>query len=226
LPGKLAAVCFEEAVVSKIRFPEFQRLILEGESWSSYIRLLRNFDERRRLFITYHRGLLEITTSTFQRECLAGIMAWLISAWTEEGLLAIRGGRSTNFRRRDRLCGLEPDQCFWIAHEAQVRGLNQIDLRRDPPPDLIVDIALVHGCVPRLPIYAAFGMPEVWRIGKGGLSFHVLQPDRKYARAPVSSVLPPLKPADLEPYLVFPNQLDETTLIRKFRDWVRQQPTP
>jgi Uma2 family endonuclease len=188
--------------------------------------LLRNFDERRRLFITYYRGLLEITTSTFQRECLAGIMRRLISTWTMERLLPIHGGGSTNFRLRDRLCGLEPDECYWIAHEVQIRGLKMIDLRRDPPPDLIVDIALVRGCVPRLPIYAALGIPEVWQIGKGGLCFHVLQPDRKYASVPVSSVLPPLKPADLEPYLVFPNQLDETTLICKFCDWVRQQPTP
>jgi Uma2 family endonuclease len=134
--------------VSKIRFPEFQRFILEGEPWSSYIRLLRNFDERRRLFITYDRGLLEITTSTFQRECVAHIMARLIQTWTEEHLVPIRGGRSTNFRLRDRLCGLEPDQCFWIAHESQIRGLNQIDLRRDPPPDLVVEIDLVRGSGP------------------------------------------------------------------------------
>lgn len=212
--------------MSKIHFPQFQRFILEGEPWSCYIRLLRNFDERRHLFITYHRGLLEITTSTFQRECLAGIMTRLINTWTMERLLPIRGGGSTNFRLRDRLCGLEADQCYWIAHEAQIRGLKMIDLRRDPPPDLVVEIALARGCVPRLPIYAALGMPEVWRINQRGLSFHVLQADRKYVSAPVSTVLPPLKPADLEPYLVFPNPLGETTLIRKFRDWVRRLPPP
>jgi Uma2 family endonuclease len=212
--------------VSKIRFPEFQRFVLEGEPWSSYIRLLRNFDERRHLFITYHRGLLEITTSTFQRECLAGIMAWLISAWTEEGLLAIRGGRSTNFRRRDRLCGLEPDQCFWIAHEAQVRGLNQIDLRRDPPPDLVVEIDLKQGCVPRLPIYAALGMAEVWRISQEGLCFHVLQADQTYATASVSSVLPPLTPGNIEPFLAMRGQVDDCSILRRFRDWVRQLPPP
>lgn len=213
-------------MVSKIHFPEFQRFILEGEPWSSYIRLLRNFDERRRLFITYYRGLLEITTSTFQRECLGGIMARLISTWTLERRLPICSGRSTNFRLRARLCGLEPDESFWIAHKAQIRGLKMIDLRRDPPPNLVVEIALKSGCVPRLPVYAALGMPEVWRIDQDGLSFHVLQPDRKYNTVPVSAVLPPLKPADLEPYLVFPNPRGETTLIRQFRDWVRQLPPP
>ena len=212
--------------MSKIRFPEFQRFILEGEPWSSYLRLLRNFDERRRLFITYDRGRLEITTSTFQRECLAGIMAWLINTWTEERLLAIRGGRSTNFRLRDRLCGLEPDQCFWIAHESQIRGLNQIDLRRDPPPDLVVEIALKPGCLPRLPIYAALGMPEVWRISPDGLCFHVLQPDRTYMTATVSSVLPPLTPADFEPFLAMRGELDDGALVRQFRNWVRQLPPP
>ena len=109
-----------------ITIPEAQNVVLDGEPWSFYSRLLHHFDGHRRLFITYYRGYLEITTRTFWRERAAVIMGLLVCVWTEERGLEIHGGRSTRFRRRDLRCGLEPDQCFWLAHEKQVRGLKEL----------------------------------------------------------------------------------------------------
>ena len=171
----------------KIRIPEVQNLVLDGEPWSFYSGLLRHFDGRRRLFITYYHGFLEITTRTFWRERAALMTGRLVYAWTEERMIEIRGGRSTRFRRRDLRCGLEPDECFWLSHEKQVRGLKDIDLHRDPPPDLVIEVDAKRQGIRRLPVYAALGMPEVWRVSKEGeLSFHVLQPDGTYAVAGVS----------------------------------------
>ena len=127
-------------------------------------------------------------------------------------IASIRGGGSTNFRLRGRLCGLEPDQCYWIAHEAQLRGLKKIDRRRDPPPDLIVDIAQVRGCVPRLPIYAALECRKYGESVRGGLSFHVLQQDGKYARAPVSQCAAAVETGRPRTVFSLANQLDETSL--------------
>jgi Uma2 family endonuclease len=206
-----------------IRIPEGQNFVLDGEPWSFYSRLLHHFDGRRRLFITYYHGFLEITTRTFWRERAAVIMGLLVCVWTEERGLEIHGGRSTRFRRRDLRCGLEPDQCFWLAQEKQVRGLKEIDLRRDPPPDLVIDVAPPRQGIPRLPIYAALGVPEVWRVSRAGkLSFHILQPDGTYNVASVSAALPPLTPADLQPHLDRRSQVDDTTLIRGFREWIRK----
>ena len=38
--------------------------------------------------------------------------------------------------------GLEPDQCFYIQHEAAVRGKKCLDLASDPPPDLALEVDL------------------------------------------------------------------------------------
>lgn len=201
--------------------------MLDGEPWSFYSRLLRHFDGRRRLFITYYHGFLEITTRTFWRERAALMTARLVYTWTEERLLAVHGGKSTRFWRRDLRCGLEPDECFWLSHEEQVRGLKDIDLRRDPPPDLVIEVDAKRQGIPRLPVYAALGMPEVWRISKAGvLSFHVLQPDGTYAASGASRVLPPLKPADLQPHLDLRDQLDDNAVVCGFRAWIRKLPPP
>jgi Uma2 family endonuclease len=210
-----------------IRIPEAQNLVLDGEPWSFYSRLLRHFDRRRRLFITYYRGFLEITTRTFWRERAAVIMAMLVQVWTEERELPIRSGGSTRLGRRDLGCGLEPNECFWLSHEAQMRGVKELDLRRHPLPDLVIEVDPKWQGIPRLPIYAALGVPEVWRVSKAGvLSFHVLQPDEKYAVVSVSAALPPLTSADIQPHLDLRDQIDDNAVVRGFRAWVRTLPPP
>ncbi|MBO0719619.1 MAG: Uma2 family endonuclease, partial [Blastocatellia bacterium] len=38
-----------------------------------------------------------------------------------------------------------------------------LDFRVDPPPDIVVEIDIHHSSVAKLPIYAALGVPEIWR---------------------------------------------------------------
>lgn len=208
----------------RVRIPN--RLVLLGEPWSAYTRWLKLFEDRRHVRITYDRGTLEVMTLTHKHEHRAGMLGRLVEAWTEERGLPIKGGGSTTFRRRDVKRGLEPDDCFWIANEPSVRAKDEIDLLQDPPPDLVIEVDVTHSCVPRLPVYAALGMPEVWRVVRGVLSFEVLQPDGKYTAAPVSKALPPLTPADLQRFLDLRGRDEENSVVRQFRAWVRQLPPP
>ena len=212
--------------MSTVRIPTKQRFVVDGQSWSDYTRWLQLFDERSGVRITYDRGVLEVVTLTHEHERGAHILSLLINVWAEERDVAVRGGGSTTFRRRDAQRGLEPDRCFWIANQARVRGRVRIDLRRDPPPDLVIEIDVTHSSVPRMPIYAALGVPEVWRLRRGTLSFNVLQPDGSYAAAPMSRALPPLRPDDLTPLLTASEQLDDSAVLRRFRQWVRKLPLP
>lgn len=212
--------------MSTVRIPDKQRFVLDSATWGDYTRWLQVLDERRHFRLTYDRGILEVVTLTHEYEHRSALLARLVVAWTEERGLAIKSGQSTTFRRRDVERGLEPDQCFWIANEALVRNRDRLDLRRDPPPDLVIEIDLTRSSVPRLPIYAALGMPEVWRITRGVLSFQVLQPDQTYAAAAVSRSLPPLRPADLQRFLDMRGRLDENAVVRRFREWVRKLSPP
>ena len=132
--------------------------------------------------------------------------------------------KSTTLRLRPRRRGLESDECYWIANEPVVRQLDRIDLQRDPPPDLAVEVDVTHSVVPRLQVYAALRVPEVWRLSGGTLTFLSLQPDGSYAPVLISRALPPLTATDLSRFLALRGQEDENSIIRQFRAWVRQLP--
>ena len=47
---------------------------------------------------------------------------------------------STTFRRAEMAAGIEPDDCFYIQHHAAMVGKERLDLRVDPPPDLVIEV--------------------------------------------------------------------------------------
>ncbi len=136
--------------------------------------------------------------------------------------LPVKAGRSTTFRKRRKRRGLEPDNSYWIANEAHVRGKDEIDLRVDPPPDLAIEVDVTHSSLDRMGIYAKLGVAEVWRLADGQLTFHLLQAKGAYTTGP-SRAFPGLNASDLLPFLDLRKQTDETSLVRQFRAWVRQR---
>ncbi len=75
----------------------------------------------------------------------------------------IEGGGSTTFRKEDLRRGLEPDQCFYVANVRHVVGKDEVDLERDPPPDLAIEVEITRRLLDRVAIYANLGVPELWR---------------------------------------------------------------
>jgi Uma2 family endonuclease len=209
--------------MSTVHAPSEQRFLLYAVPWRTYHRALRTFAGRPGVRLTYDRGTLELMTLSHEHESYSYIVARLIDALTEELGLPVKGGRSTTYRRRKRRRGLEPDASWWIAHEAQVRGKTEIDLRRDPPPDLALEVDVSHSSLDRLAIYAALGVPEVWRLEGQNLVCHLLGSDGRYTVSPVSQAFPRLAVADVAAFLSRLGQMDENTLIRQFRAWARQQ---
>lgn len=199
-----------------------QALVLYGVQWRAYQALGRALADRPALRLTYDRGALEIMTTSAEHERLKHFLRRLIEAWADEFAIPVAGFGSMTFKRRKRLRGLEPDECYWIAHEAAVRGKDRIDLLIDPPPDLALEIDITSSSLDRMGIYGILGVPEVWRYSDDALTFRALQPDGSYADAPTSLSLPPLKPGDFMPFLTLRTSTDETAVLRQFRAWIRQ----
>jgi Uma2 family endonuclease len=124
--------------------------------------------------------------------------------------------------KRKLLRGLEPDECFCIANERRIRGRDDIDLRVDPPPDLVLEIDVSRSSLDRMSIYAAMGVPEAWRYSKGKVSYRTGPSDGSYADTPTSLTLRPLTPADLMPLVAMRGAMEENALIRQFRAWIRK----
>jgi Uma2 family endonuclease len=207
----------------KTRIPRQQRFILDGVSWQRYTRLLHLFSDRH-LRLTYDRGFLEIMTLSYEHEGLAHFHGRMIIALTEELNLPIAGGGSTTFRIKRKEKGLEPDDCYWIAHESDVRGKKRIDLRTDPPPDVAVEVDISRSSMDRMGIYASLRVPEVWRHDAHGLAFFSLNSVGEYDPAAASPTFPiAVTPADLMQFIQLRGKLDDNAIIKQFRQWIRRQ---
>lgn len=211
--------------MATVSVPRRQRLVLHGIDWRTYSRLLRVFDDCCRMRLTYDRGVLEIMSPLMEHESPADLLGRFVVVLTEELGLPIKAAGSTTLRRRRKARGLEPDRSWWIANESRVRGKMHLDLRVDPPPDLAVEVEITRSVIKRMSIYAALGVPEVWRFDGQSLTFEVLGPDGKYETRSHSLAFPQLTPADLLRFLPLLATLDENAVVAQFRAWVRQQLT-
>jgi Uma2 family endonuclease len=108
-----------------------------------------------------------------------------------------------------------------VQHEPQVRGRFDIDLKRDPPPDLIIEVEITRDPLKKFPIYAAFGVPEIWHYNRGKLRCLHLRKGATYKEADTSLAFPFLKPAELNRFLAMLPTEGEHGVMRGFRDWVR-----
>lgn len=201
--------------------PGEQRFLLHNVDWNFYDLVLQQVGDQR-VFVTYDRGRIELMSPSPRHESYAKLIARMLEMLTLELDIPIRSARSTTFRREDLERGLEPDECYYIRNEAKVRHLNEIDLTRDPPPDLVVEVEISRRLLDREAIYAALGVPELWRFDGQRMRIQVLQPDGQYADSAASPSLPMLPVHRLVEFLNQPRTVDENSLIRNFRDWVRR----
>ncbi|MBI3272006.1 MAG: Uma2 family endonuclease [Planctomycetes bacterium] len=205
--------------------PAEQAFLFDGVDWEFYDALLASLRDRP-VFVTYDHGSLELMFPSRNHESAGRLIARMIDALTEELNIPVAGCKSTTFRRRDIERGLGPDECYYIKNEARVRGRRELDLPRDPPPDLAVEIEISHRVLDREVIYAALGVPELWRHDGQRLQVYCLGPDAQYLPCDRSPSLPMLPPADVDRFLTLAETTDETTWIRGFRAWVRQHLLP
>jgi Uma2 family endonuclease len=193
------------------------RVVLQNISWQSYQSLVRDFAQQPAIRLTYDHGFLEIRMPLAPHETYKKLIGRLIEAATEELDLEIRSLGSLTCAREDLESGLEPDQCYYIQHESQVRGLNQIDLPQSPPPpDLAVEIDITSSSLNRFAIYQTLGVPEIWRYDGSQLEIYYLQAGA-YTCQINSQALPLLTATDISQFLDASQTTGENALVKQFR---------
>lgn len=200
---------------------EPDRAVLHGIDWSTYGRLLRAFERRRRFRLTYDHGTLEIMSPLWEHEKPAYVLGAFVDAIVQELKLDYEPGRTVTLRRRRKSRGLEPDNCYWIASADRLAGKTHLDLRVDPPPDLAIEVDITRSSLDRMSIYATLGVPEVWRVTTAGVAFNLLK-EGDYQVSANSRSFPQLASADLMPFLAEVGHTGTGDLIVRFRNWVRQ----
>jgi len=200
--------------------PTADHIVLYNVPWSTYETLLTDLDPRGTK-LTYYHGTLEIMSPSHKHERLKSLFGLMIRFLAVELQIPVHGGGSTTFKHEVLDHGLEPDECYWVANEPKVRGHDEIDLDKDPPPDLVIEVEITRPLLPRLKMYAALGVPEVWRYDGQELRVLHLSAEGEYTEQPESRAFPFLPVAELTRFLEMRHDTDETSLIRSFREWVR-----
>ncbi|HWQ31516.1 MAG TPA: Uma2 family endonuclease [Blastocatellia bacterium] len=203
------------------KLPPNSVLILNNVPWDDYENLLEEREGQRRVRITYDRGKLEIMTLSAEHEGFKSLLAHLVAILAEEMNQVLIGRGSVTLRRELTDSGVEPDDCYYIRHAAEIRGKKRIDLKNDPPPDLVIEVDVASPSLNKLPLYAALGVPEVWRLKGDDLKFYRLV-EGEYLELAASDLFPFLPPSVLMDYLRLGDSEDIIVMNRAFREWVRQ----
>ncbi len=195
-----------------------QKVILQGVSWNFYEQVLAEYAHSNALHFAYDNGTLEVKVPLWEHErpirILQDIVANVCFEW---GLEFVNAG-STTFRKRAKAKGCEPDTAFYIQREAEVRRLPKLDLRHDPPPDLVIEVDVTSPSLNKLPIYAALGVPEIWLYRGQGVTFHRLA-GNAYEEITHSLALPALDGKTATEFLRLGLSESSSAWFRQVRAW-------
>jgi Uma2 family endonuclease len=215
--------------MTELLSPPDQKVVLRRVHWETYERLLTDLADSSAPRLTYDRGTLEIMSPLPEHERYNRALAALVDIVADEWDLDFDNLVSTTFRREDLERGFEPDSCFYIRNAGLIHGKRQLDLTVDPPPDLVIEIdpptpwAPAHSSLDKLALYAAMGVPELWRYDGRSLRILVLE-SGAFAEQDNSRALSGLDAATLTTFLEESKTLKRRTWLRRVRAWARERP--
>lgn len=197
--------------------PPEQRVVLWDVAWDTYERLLADHADQRSPRFTYDRGVLEIMSPGKLHERLAQRVTLLVAAIAEARGLDVEPLGSTTYKDRGWERGFEPDACFYLRNAAAIRLGERIDPRVDPPPEVVFEVDINRSSIPKLALYAQFGVSEVWR--HDGEKAVVLVLDGGEYREADSVALPGLDAATLTRLLAAGLTEPLPAWLAQVRDW-------
>ncbi len=202
--------------------PAEQKTVLENISWSTFEALLQETGANRGSRFAYDQGILEIMTPLWEHETAKISLDRLIFILAEELGIEIKSAGSTTLKQPGLKKGIEPDNCYYIQNESLLRGKTKLDLNTDPPPDLAIEIDTTNSSVNKAGIYAALGVPELWRYNGRILQFYQLNDD-SYVEQKFSRAFPLISAVSITEFLEKSKTSGEMALLKSFRIWLREQ---
>jgi Uma2 family endonuclease len=217
-PARLRSIP-EKSMAAYLASPS---IVLEGVTWADYEAQLRIIGNRR-IRVNYDSGRMEIM-SPLRRHGNRGSLLGIMVHELVVGLgIPSKSADPVTLKRFDLEKGVEPDKLFHFrANAIAVQERREFDFTVDPPPDLVIEVDVTSNSVPRLPIYAALGTPEIWRFDDDEeLQFLHIQLDGTYQARDRSRAFPALTVAEAARFLEEGQAADETAWILTFRAYIR-----
>jgi Uma2 family endonuclease len=197
-------------------------LILTDVPWEEYEQLLADLGEGYAVRISYDQGRLEIMSPSTIHEMYKELLQNIALLMAREVGLSFESRGSMTFKQEWPAQGAEPDTCFYVQNAARIIGKRQIDLKGDPPPDVVVEIDVSHESTRKFKFYATLGVPELWHYDEQRAAIYLLA-DQFYDEAPASKAFPMLTSDALTQFLEISKTEGQTRALQLFDEWLRKQ---
>lgn len=158
---------------NQLSFPPDTPVSLSGVLWQDFEQLMDELGEKSGLRVYYDQGEMQFMAPSAGYEDHKNIIGDLVKCLLDVKDIEFRALGSTTFRKRQVHKAVEADECFYIEHEAAIRGKTKVNLDTDPPPDLAIEIDVSSKT--DLGLYEALEVPELWRYDGQQLEIFVLQ---------------------------------------------------
>ncbi len=198
-----------------------QSIILHNVSWEAYEILMKDHENQSIPRFTYQNGELEIFMPSEKHEETIRAIEIIVSTYIEEKDLDMRSLGSTTFKLKSMKNGVEPDCCYYIQNVEKVKGIGKINLEKNPAPDLVVEVDITSPSINRFPIYAEFGVNEIWQYSQNAVKIFVLK-EKEYLETGESNALPKVTGDILTKFITESETEKRSTWVKNVRSWINE----
>src|SRR5215217_4854344 len=118
---------------------DLERFVFDEADWAFYESILKKVGDRH-ILVTFDGERLEVMSPAPEHETHASRLGQLVRLLMLERRVPFQSMGSFTLKKRKADAGLEPDRCFYTQHAAAILGKRRIDLSKDPPPDLAIEV--------------------------------------------------------------------------------------
>ena len=205
------------------RLPAGALLRLQNVSWDDYDFLLTQMESHHPGHrLSYDCGRLDIMSPKREHEFYKKFMGRIVDVIGEQYGLEIEPVGSTTLKLKSLAKGVEPDESFYVQNAPRVIGRLELNLNTDPPPDVVVEIDMTNESLDKFAIYAALGVPEIWRYDGRHTHFYKLV-DEAYEVTQNSLAFPSIIAQDLTQYLEQSKSEGQKAALNAFRRMLRSR---
>jgi Uma2 family endonuclease len=186
--------------------------------WPVYEAFVQEAGDHGHSRMAYNGELLEIMSPSRKHEIYARLLDILIFEVGRAWSIKILATGSVTLKAKPH--GAEADSSFYVGdHAASMRSDDELDLSRDPAPDIVVEVDISRERIDKTALYSALGVSELWRYDGRRLRAY----DLRTATSPevhFSSMLAGLPLAELDRFLELRRDHDGAALAKMWHDWL------
>jgi Uma2 family endonuclease len=204
------------------RLPTGASLRLQNVGWDEYEYFITQMESHPGYRVSFDCGRLIVMSPSPEHEDYKESIYSLVRVMAVERGITLESRGAATFKSKRLAKGVEPDTCFYVQNAKRIIGQRTITLGMDPPPDVVVEIDTTNESLSKFKIYAALGVPEIWRYDGEKAHFYQLS-ETGYQEIRSSVALPLLTAADLTRFIELSKTEGQTAAVAAFRKSLRER---